>query len=82
MRNRNANASPCYLRLYNATSNPATTDTPVARFIIPGAGGREVPLPVGLSFSTGIAFRLTTGAADNDDSAAASNEVSFTIGYA
>lgn len=74
----NANAAACYVRLYNKTTAPITSDTPVYRFIIPGAttgAGREKVWLGGLFFSTGIAYRITTGAADSDDTATASNEV-------
>ena len=74
----NTNASPAYCRLYNQTTSPATSDTPVYRFKIPGSttvGGREKVWPKGLEFSIGIAYRITTGIADSDDTAAASNEV-------
>lgn len=74
----NTNAAPCYVRLYNKASAPLTSDTPKYRFMIPGAttgGGREKSWPRGLYFSVGCAYRITTGAADNNDTAAASGEV-------
>lgn len=80
----NANAAACYVRLYNMTTNPATTDTPVYRFLIPGGSagaGREKTWPLGMAFSTGIAYRITTGAADNNDTAAASAEVTANFDY-
>jgi hypothetical protein len=80
----NVNAAVCYLRLYNQTGNPTTSDTPVGRYMIPGSttgAGREIQFPLGAGFSTGIAYRITTGVADNDDTAAASNEVTMTAAY-
>ena len=74
----NINAAPCYIRLYNQATAPATTDTPVYRLRIPGGtsgAGREKVWVKGLEFSAGIAYRITTGVADNDDTAAASTEV-------
>lgn len=80
----NVNAAACYVRLYNMTSNPGTGDTPVYRFMIPGntaGSGREKNWPLGLAFSTGIAYRITTGAADNNDTATASAEVTANWDY-
>lgn len=74
----NTNAAACYVRLYNKASAPLTSDTPVYRFTIPGAtvgAGREKQWPKGLEFDTGIAYRITTGAADTNDVAATANEV-------
>ncbi len=80
----NTNAAACYLRLYNQTSSPSTGATPVARFTIPGnvaGAGREVQIALGAAFATGIAYRITTGAADDNDDAAATNEVNVTFLY-
>lgn len=74
----NINAAPCYVRLYNQTTAPATTDTPVYRLRVPGStsgGVREKVWTKGLEFSVGIAYRITTGVADNDDTATANTEV-------
>lgn len=75
----NTNALPCYVRVYNKASAATTSDTPVLRYMVPGSatgGGREASLPTfGIVFSLGIQLRITTGAADNDDTAAAANEV-------
>lgn len=75
----NHNAAQCYLRLYDQATNAGTSDVPVAEYEIPGStagAGREVQLPAeGIAFSTGIAYRIVTGAADNGDTAVASNEV-------
>jgi hypothetical protein len=81
----NTNAAACYVRLYNKATAPLTSDTPVLRYVVPGAtagAGREVQLPPGgLSFTTGIGIRITTLAADSDDTAAASNEVTVSAYY-
>lgn len=81
----NTNASPRYLKLYNKASAPTVgTDTPVHTFLIPGdSGGRgfAIPLPVPITFATGIALALTTGAADADTGAVAANEIIVNGGY-
>jgi hypothetical protein len=85
MRVYNLNASPRYLKFYNKATAPTVgTDTPVATEIIPGntaGAGFIVNIPDGLAFSTGIAFALTTGLADNDTGAVAANEIIVNLGY-
>lgn len=82
----NYNAAKCFLKLYNKASAPTVgTDTPVATFIVPGntvGGGTNIPLPdVGIAFSTGIAYALTTGAAVADTGAVAASEAQVNIGW-
>ena len=82
----NIGASPVYLRLYNKATAPATSDTPaIGPLIIPGAttgAGVVAVLPAqGVEFGTGISWRLTTGIADNNDSAVTDAEVTFTTFY-
>jgi len=82
----NINAAVRYLKFYNKASSPTVgTDTPVLVFAIPGntaGAGIAVPLPPhGFSFTTGIAFALTTGAADSDTGAVAANEQIVNLGY-
>ena len=80
----NTNAAARYVRLYNQTASPATTDTPIWRGIIPGnaAGSGFVSLiDKGIDFSTGIGIRVTAGAADNDNTALAASEVLGNVLY-
>lgn len=81
----NTNASARYLKLYNKASAPTVgTDTPVQVYTIPGntaGSGMTITFPVGLSFGTGIAFALTTGAADSDTGAVAANEIIVNLSY-
>lgn len=82
----NINAAQRYLKLYNKASAPTVgTDVPVLVFIIPGntAGtGSNIPIPsAGINFSTGLAFAITTGVADNDTGAVAANEITVNYGY-
>jgi hypothetical protein len=75
----NINAAVRYLKIYNLATGPTSASTPTLRITIPGAttgAGIVIPLPdSGVAFGTGIAFRLTTGVADNDANAVAANEV-------
>lgn len=82
----NLNAAVRYLKLYNKASAPTVgTDTPVATLPIPASttgAGFFITIPVGVNFSTGIAFALTTGVADSDTAAVAANEILLWLGYA
>jgi hypothetical protein len=79
----NLNAAVRYLKLYNKASSPTVgTDTPVATIPIPASAtgaGFTVAFPLGFDFATGIAYALTTGAADADTGAVAANEI-FLVG--
>lgn len=81
----NTNAAVRYLKLYNLATAPTVgTSTPVATIPIPGntaGAGVAISIPGGLNFSTGIAYALTTGAADSDTGAVAANEIILTLGY-
>lgn len=82
----NLAAAPRYLKLYNKASAPTVgTDTPVKTLMIPGnTAGAGFILDtggMGLAFSTGIAFALTTGIADSDTGAVAVNEIVVNIDY-
>lgn len=81
----NTNAAVRYLHLYNKASAPTVgTDVPVATIAIPGnaaGAGISIPSNIGLDFSTGISYSLTTGPADTDAVAVALNEITGWITY-
>jgi len=78
----NTNAAVRYLKLYNKASAPTVgTDVPVWTIAIPANSERDIPIPGGMAFSTGIAFAITTGAADTDATAVAANEITGAIAY-
>lgn len=78
----NSNASPRYVKLYDKASSPTVgTDTPKMTIMVPGAGGANVEFSMGIPFSSGIAFAMTTGAADSDTGAVAANEVILNLLY-
>lgn len=75
----NLNAAVRYLKFYNKASAPTVgSDTVVQTFPIPASttgAGFTINLDPGISFSTGIAYALTTGIADADTGAVAANEI-------
>lgn len=82
----NLNAAAVYVRLYNQTTAPASTDTAniVYRALIPGntaGAGFVVPIPPGVVFSTGIGLRVTAAVADNDNTALAASTVLGNVFY-
>ena len=77
----NSNTSARYLKVYNKASSPTSGDTPYRRYLIPAGGGVREQFPFGLNFDTGIAFRLVTGAADNDATAVAAAEILLNLEY-
>lgn len=81
----NLNAAVRYLKFYNKASAPTVgSDTPVATIPIPASttgAGFTISLPFGFDFSTGIAYALTTGAADADTGAVAANEIFLLLTY-
>lgn len=65
-----------YLKLYNKASTPSEADTPLATFYLPASLKFDIDFgPGGLTMGTGIAYRLVTGNADNDDTAVAAAAV-------
>lgn len=70
-------ATPVYVKLYNASSAPTCgSGTPVARFMVPAAStaangaGTNVDLgDIGAAFGTGIGYCVTGALADNDTTA-------------
>lgn len=79
----NINAAARYLKLYNKASAPTVgTDVPV--IVVPIPAGAVVQIDGGsngIRFGTGIAWALTTGAADSDTGAVAASEHKVAIAY-
>lgn len=77
----NSNASARFFKLYNKASSPTVgTDTPVMTVQVPGGSTVARAFPVGLMFSTGIAWAITTGIANND-TGAVGTDISIDIDY-
>lgn len=79
----NTNAAARYLKLYNKASAPTVgTDVPVMTIPLPPGEVVNVTAgAMGLRFSTGIAFALTTGAGDADTGAVAAGEIKVLTNY-
>lgn len=80
----NTTASVRYVKVYDKATSPTSADTPVQRWVVPGstAGGGNNPNSfVGMKFTAGLAFRITTGVADSDATAATANDVVVNFGY-
>lgn len=82
----NVNAAIAYLHIYNKATAPTLgSDTPVLTVPIPGntdGAGAVLPVPVGIEFTTGIAFAITTttGATPASGGVTAT-EVTVSLGY-
>ena len=77
-------ATARYVKLYNKATAPASTDTPMLTLLIPGGtagSGSNVPLPVPVSFLSGLGIRITTGMADSDTGAATAGDVVVNLLY-
>jgi len=71
----NAAAAARYLKIYNKASAPTVgTDTPVMTVYLLAQSAFALDVD-GLYFSTGIAYALTTGSADNDTGALTAADV-------
>lgn len=81
----NVNAAIRYLKFYNKASAPTVgTDTPVYVFPIPGntaGAGITHSFPVGLNFSTGIAWALTVEATVAGTTGVSASEHVVSIAY-
>lgn len=79
----NINAAACYLKLYNKTSAPTVgTDVPVLTIPLPPGAVTQIDGGSnGIRFGTGIAWAVTTAAADSDTGAVAANEIKVAIAY-
>lgn len=80
----NVGAAAVYVRLYDKSSTPATTDTPLWRGVIPGntaGAGFVKSWPQGLACANGIGVRVTGAIADNDATALAANQVIINMDY-
>lgn len=85
LRGYNASTSVRYLKLYNKASAPTVgTDVPVATIALKPSDVFDLDLiPIGQYFASGIAYALTTGAADTDTGAlTAADVVGLAIWYA
>lgn len=78
----NDNAATRYVKFHNQTTTPTAGSGVVMTLAIPSKQVREMQLPGGIGFATGIAITTTTGIADNDSAAVAANDLSIDLFYA
>lgn len=80
----NVNAAARFVRIYNQTGAPASTDAAniVWRGIIPGnTAGAGFTVELDIQCSTGIGIRASAAVADNDTTVLAANELFFNVTY-
>lgn len=72
-----------YVRLYNLSRAPTSADVPVWRGSLANAAGAVTIFnsPIGVSFSNGISFDITTGAPDNDVGVTTASDVFLNIAW-
>lgn len=76
----NTNSSPRFLKLYDKASAPTVgTDTPKYTVAVPRIATGS--WPHGMTFSTGLAVALTSGAADSDTGGVLADEITATVLY-
>lgn len=78
----NNGTSSLFVRFYNVSTTPTSTDTPFVRIYIPGSAAANVSFTIPVAFGTGLGVRATTAAADNDTTAPASNQAIVNVFYA
>lgn len=79
----NAAAGVRYIKLYNKATTPAETDTPLITIALVASVPREINFLTPIEFTTGLAYRMVTGAADNDTNAVTAADIlGFNIVYA
>jgi len=82
----NTSATIAYVRIYNQTGAPASTDNAniIARFAVPAStsgAGFVKDWPNGIACSTGIGIRITAAVSDTDTTALAANVVLGNVTY-
>lgn len=78
-----AAATVIYCKLYDQVTDPTVgTDVPYWPIPIPPISVFAIDVPEGKKFATGLSIAFTTGAADNNSSAIAANDLlAFTLLY-
>ena len=76
----NTSAATKYVRLFNKASAPTPgTDTPIMVIAVPATSSKEVDIPLGIVFSTGIGYTITNAAAVLDATAVAAGDVQLVV---
>jgi hypothetical protein len=78
----NTSAAIKYIRIYNKASAPTVgTDIPIMVIAVPATASKEVWFPVGIKFSTGIAYAITNAASATDATAVAAGDVQLLVNW-
>jgi len=80
----NVNAAIRYLKFYDKATAPTSADTPKLVYGVPGntaGAGIVLPIPNGIAFANGIAFRMTTGQGDSDATAVTAGDLALSYSY-
>ena len=84
----NINDAPIVVNFYNLATTPDENSTPVFKIVVPanataanGAGSNLGLSSPGIAFSTGIAYRIVKGIANNSTTAVDSAEGTISLGY-
>lgn len=78
---KNWNSGTRHLKIYDKSSAPNQTDTPVMNFTFNAYEFIDVDLSIPIVFSNGIGLRATSGIADDNTGGSAPNEVLGWIAY-
>jgi hypothetical protein len=71
----NATAGIKHIKFYDQTTTPSETDTPWFAVACAASVPFNPLLTAPIRFTTGLAYRIVTGAADSDDTAVAANDI-------
>jgi hypothetical protein len=71
----NAKSSAVYLKLYDETATPVSTDTPVKTIYLPGLSAFALDFSEGFVFANALGFRLTGAVSDNDATALVAGDI-------
>ncbi len=79
----NNGAAVAYLKLYEKATAPTVgTDTPIATILLPIGGVVNLSPVAPMAFATGLGYGIVTGAADNDNTSVAANQVVGFLAFA
>jgi len=78
----NNGTSSLFIKIYNVTTAPTSTDTPALTLYVPTSAAANINFPIPVNFATGIGVRATGAVADNDNTAPASNQAVINLFYA
>lgn len=79
----NAAAAVRYIKYYDMAETPDENDTPKLTIALAASTPREINFLTPIEFTTGLAYRMVTAAADNSTSAVTAADIlGFNIVYA